>query len=443
MRSAARTVWLAASMIATVAVVATLAFLDGERESRAALADFADEQARLSEALATTVSTLTNGGAVGVLSIGDALRRLERPGGTVVLLRPPGEVTFRDLGGGTRDVATLAAAFASGASTLRLSRDEAAALGLPARTALAGLALAPSVGGTWGVVVVTSAEKERDREKRARIRLVLGVTLVGAVVLAFGSLARREQRKELLLERRLALADLAAERDERLARASRVVTLGTFASGVAHEVGTPLAVILGRAEQLLPRVAGDERARKSVEAIVEQTGRIDQVLRAFLAVVRGDPIEAGPVSARALVAEAVAYVEHRFEQAEVTLDDQVPDHLPALRGDARLLAQVVVNLLLNACDACAPGGVVRLEGMRRGDEVVLRVLDDGAGISAEAAARATEPFFTTKPAGKGTGLGLAIAHEILKSHRGRLSLAPRSEGGTCAEIALPVGDSHA
>jgi two-component system NtrC family sensor kinase len=99
-----------------------------------------------------------------------------------------------------------------------------------------------------------------------------------------------------------------------------------------------------------------------------------------------------------------------------------------------------VNLLLNACDACSPGGHVELHVLLREQQILFRVIDDGAGISQEAAARAMEPFFTTKPVGKGAGLGLAVTHEIIKSHRGSLRVGPRQEGGTCAEIVLPQAE---
>ncbi len=438
---------LVLSMLGAIAVVAVLAFVDEERESRAALEDFGTEQARMAAGLALTVSgqLVALGPAASVTTVlgplAASLGRLERPANTVVLVRPRGEAAFRSLSGAPIDAPELVTAADGGASSLRLTRERAASLGLPTRTAMAGIAKVDP--GSWTVAVVTTAERERDREKRARIRLVLGVGWVAAIVIAFGGIALWEQRRELLLERRLALAALAAERDERLARASRAVTLGTLASGVAHEVATPLGVILGRAEQLLPRLAADERARRSVEAILEQTGRIDQVIRAFLAVARGEPLRSASLEPRALVEEAIAFVEHRFASAGVQLHDEVPRELPTVDGDARLLRQVIVNLLLNACDACATAGQVWVRGRAGEGTVILSVVDDGAGIGVEDAARATEPFFTTKPAGKGSGLGLAITHEIVKSHRGSLRIAPGATQGTVVEVELPAGGAHA
>ncbi|HSN97440.1 MAG TPA: ATP-binding protein, partial [Candidatus Nanopelagicales bacterium] len=97
----------------------------------------------------------------------------------------------------------------------------------------------------------------------------------------------------------------------------------------------------------------------------------------------------------------------------------------------------VVNLLLNACEASGVGAGVRLDVRASGGGVEFVVDDQGAGIRAEDAARATEPFFTTKP--EGSGLGLAIVHEIVSIHRGALSLEPREDGGTRARVHLPAG----
>jgi signal transduction histidine kinase len=97
--------------------------------------------------------------------------------------------------------------------------------------------------------------------------------------------------------------------------------------------------------------------------------------------------------------------------------------------DAPLFEQVLVNLLLNACDACAPGGAVELVAEHQGSRVAFIIDDDGVGISPEVAERCLEPLFTTKAPGKGTGLGLTIASEIVKHHHGTLSFQERAASG--------------
>ena len=112
--------------------------------------------------------------------------------------------------------------------------------------------------------------------------------------------------------------------------------------------------------------------------------------------------------------------------------------MPTITGDARLIESALVNLLLNACDACALGGHVRLSVEAHDSAVRFSVVDDGSGISAQHAEKVLEPFFTTKANGQGTGLGLAITNEIVKSHFGTLSLTPRFPRGTNAVVEIPA-----
>jgi two-component system NtrC family sensor kinase len=436
------------AMLLAILVVATLAYWDEERESAAAFDDFAHEQATVALSAAGDVATRLDearrlgGPPPSVTSITHEISRIERPGELMLLVLPPGATAFSTTNGRTVAADTIARALAGNDTSVRLSRPEAAALGLPARTAVAGLArLDAGPLGRWSVVVVASASRERDREMRARSRLLLSVALASGLVFVFGTFALRKQRKELELERELALADLQLQRDERLVRAGRIAMMGTLATGVAHEIGTPLGVIAGRAEQLLARTANDERAEKSARAILEQTERIGQVVRGFLDLARGGQPVLGAVSPSSIVGGAVRLVRHRFEKAAVELTITVADALPAVHCDARLIEHALVNLLLNACEACDRGGTVSIDVRRTEgtpEKVSFVVVDDGPGITPEDAARATEPFFTTKPPGTGTGLGLAITHEIVKSHHGMLEIAPEPTRGTRACMQLPV-----
>jgi len=206
--------------------------------------------------------------------------------------------------------------------------------------------------------------------------------------------------------------------------------------GVAHEISTPLGVIAARAEQMMPRVASDERLSASVAAILSQTDRINQVVRGLLGLARGDAPSAERIHPRDLIDGAVSLVEHRFVKAGVRLIRRGDDG-PAVMGDPRLLEHAIINLLLNACDACDPGAEVEIQVRRDGAEVEIAVADPGVGISPADAGRALEPFFTTKARKGGTGLGLAIAHEIVASHRGSLVFSAQSPRGTRAAIRLP------
>jgi signal transduction histidine kinase len=442
-RVALRTSSILAWMVIAIALVTALAYWDEERESQAALDDFAHEQTTLAVSLSAGL-----GDKLTVLAPELALaaaRSIERPGSVRVFLARSTQEGFIASDGAIVRSPLLELAVAQTKASYRLSRADAAALGLPSRTAIAGLHAIDAAAGRWTVVVVATARAERDRELRARWRLVLGVVVTSGLVLAFGGLALRTQRKELELAHQLVLTTLRTERDERLVRADKLATMGALATGIAHEVSTPLGVILGRAEQLLPKQT-DDRARRAVEAITAQTERIHVVIRGFLALARGRQPALEHCEPDSLAHAAMDLVEHRFEKAGVHLSNDIAKALPKVPCDPRLFEQVLVNLLLNACDACDEGGLVTLSIRADEKQVVFAVTDDGHGISAGAAERVTEPFFTTKPAGEGTGLGLAIASEIVKHHYGSLTLGPRRDGpGTRACVELPAAptDDHA
>jgi len=435
---------LVLGMLAAISSIALVSIWDVKRRHAESLEDFGHHQELLARGLASELEARldaarqrTGAGREAVLA---GLRKLEQPGNYVVLVWPPDERGFLTTTSQPVQVELLGEAARAGRGYLRLPRESAPPLGRPRRAAVAGLAsLMDADGRTWRIAAVASARRARDREREAAWRIAIAVCVAAGAVLALGGLALHWQRQEMRTQQALAVEEARGRREAELERASRAATLGTLAMGITHELSTPLGIIAGRAEQLLSRLQGDERAARSAQVIQEQAGRMGQVIRGILGLVRDQAPIADRLSPESICAGATALVGHRFTETDTELRiDAVPDaRLPVLAGDQRLLEHALVNLLLNACDACAPGGHVELRVRLREEQVLFSVIDDGAGISEEAAARAMEPFFTTKPAGKGTGLGLAVAQEIVKSHRGALRIGPRVEGGTCAEIALP------
>jgi two-component system, NtrC family, sensor kinase len=436
---------LVASMALAILIVATVAFWDEERESTAALDDFAHEQAivatSLSAALESRLEAMQRDARAAAVDDGTdadvasrallgSIAPVEIPGSLLLLVQRPHRPGLLTTGGALVRAPRIEAALEFEGTSLRLSRGEAAELGLPRRMAMAGLGRFDlGALGRWGVAVVATAKRERDRELRARWRLVLSVVVASGLVLAFGGLALRKQRKELALQHDLAIAEVERQRDERLVQADKLATMGALATGIAHEVSTPLGVIAGRAEQLLPRVENDPKAKHAVDAIVGQVERISQIVRGFLSLARGDSPPLERVDPEAIARASVDLVEHRFAKGGVHLSSDIEPRLRKIACEPRLFEQVIVNLLLNACDACAPGGSVELRVRGDCDRVAFIVTDDGVGVTPDAAARATEPFFTTKPFGKGSGLGLAIASEIVKHHNGHLTIRARADEG--------------
>ena len=489
--SVARTSWLVVLMALAVAVVAGLAWWDEQRESALALDEFADQQAALASSAAAALRSRLDVAEHDALALADganpiiahdylgatvrqandpapaprpneqevalhvpvpggrvvdlrtptanlflSLGRIERARERAVLLLPPRANAFHTSDGRLVTSEPLRTALESGDSTLRIPAEAASALGLPLRSAWVGFArVNDPLLGRWGIAVATTGSRDRDRALRGKWRLLLSTLLAAGLVVAFGGLALRERGRELEAQRSLARAELSRERDERLSREARAAMVITLASGIAHEVATPLSVIVGRAEQLKARANGDERAAKAAQGILDQAERIDAVIRGFLGLARGAPPALTNVPPSAVVQGALDLVQHRFSKAGVQVRSRVPENLPPIRCDRRLLEQALVNLLLNACDASR--GSVGISAAQREGAIVFTVDDDGAGISPEVAARATEPFFTTKGEG-GTGLGLAIANEIVKTHRGSLQIDPGETQGTRVSVQIPL-----
>jgi signal transduction histidine kinase len=462
---------LVACMLLAIGAVMALAWWDSARESEAVFRDVGDEQSVLASVVAVDLRAhleaieralraseirrdegggglvvhldAPGGTRAATVHAADLLGTLSgRPGELRVLLAPPGETRFYTSDDEWLSLGAVREALDRGLTSVRLTRAEAAAAGLVARTAMAGIARVDAAPlGAWGVIAVGTAARQRDREMRALWRLVLGVAVASGLVLAFGGLAWRKQRKELALEQELAVAHAQQVRDDRLARAERAATMGTFAMGVIHEVSTPLGVIVGRAEQLRGRAGQDERAVYAAQTILQQVDRIQVVIRRFLDMARGGPPMLSKEHPGEVLRAAASSVEHRFARATVSLATDAPPDVEPVLCDRALLEQALVNLLLNACDACKAGGHVDAAVRQDSGRVAFVVTDDGEGIAPGAAARAKEPFFTTKAPGAGTGLGLAIASEIAKSLRGELTIAPNGARGTRASIELPVAST--
>ncbi|MDB4964985.1 MAG: Sensor protein of zinc sigma-54-dependent two-component system [Myxococcales bacterium] len=229
--------------------------------------------------------------------------------------------------------------------------------------------------------------------------------------------------------------------ERNLVRAEKLATIGTLAAGVAHEVGTPLGIISGRAEQLLNRLpdgGAGEGMRRPLTSIVTQVEKVSTTIRQLLDFARLRPVEAAAVTPAMALGQAAALLEHRFRHAKVELAVDAPPAVPAVAGDPGQLEQVFVNLLINACDACAAGGHVTARARPRGDGIAFEIADDGAGIAPEHLTAVLDPFFTTKKRGHGTGLGLTIAADIVKNHGGTLEIDSTLGAGTTVRVVLPV-----
>jgi two-component system, NtrC family, sensor kinase len=231
-----------------------------------------------------------------------------------------------------------------------------------------------------------------------------------------------------------------AQARESLLRAERLAAVGRLAAGLAHEIGNPLGAVCGYAEVARARLPADAHPdlRDALARIAEASARIDRILRELLDFARPAPARVGEVHLEAVVEAALrlARVQPRFRAVEAVL--VIPTDLPPVRGDEGRLAQVLLNLLLNAGDAMKGGGRVEIVATIDGPGAVdIAVADQGPGIAPENLPRLFEPFFSTKGPGEGTGLGLATSLRMAEEMGGTLSAANGPAGGAVFRLRLP------
>jgi signal transduction histidine kinase len=230
-----------------------------------------------------------------------------------------------------------------------------------------------------------------------------------------------------------------------LLRAEKLATVGVLAAGIAHEVGTPLGVVRGRGEMLVSKLGPAHPQTENAKVIVEEIDRISRTIRELLdfsRVSRAAGVSVPLEKVARAVAELLAF---EARTRKVSVEVEVEAGLPPVAADPDQLKQVLVNLILNALHACAPGGHVRVRA--RADlgaaRARIEVVDDGAGIPDALRHRVFDPFFTTKKRGKGTGLGLTVAAQIVRNHGGDVDLDSAVGRGTRVVVTWPLASSGA
>ncbi|MEQ8766468.1 MAG: ATP-binding protein [Planctomycetota bacterium] len=261
--------------------------------------------------------------------------------------------------------------------------------------------------------------------------------------LRFERLVFRDE-PEAAVTRRLFLVqpaeDLSAL-NARLGQQSRLTTLGTLVSGIAHEINNPLTGVLGFLELILLQTE-DEQVASDLRRAYDAAQRCRRIVAGLLTFARGGRDERVSFTLNDVVQRTVEIVNGSLRRAGIELSLELQEGLPAVTGDFFQIQQVLLNLITNAQHAIEStrspqGGHVTIRSTCSSDRVSLIIEDDGGGISPEDLARVFDPFFTTKPVGQGTGLGLAVSYGIAKEHGGELALSSQN-GSTIATLTLPL-----
>lgn len=228
---------------------------------------------------------------------------------------------------------------------------------------------------------------------------------------------------------------------ERLQRAERLVSIGTLAAGIAHEINNPVGGILMGAQSALADLDDPTQrdfVRRCLNEIVDDARRCGRIVKSILRFARQEPTEKWPTDLSALLRRSIDLLRDLTEQRRIAFRINVAPDLPQVPVNPTEIEQVFVNLLRNAIQASSAGGTVDVAMQPIDGRVRIRIRDFGHGMSADTLERAFDPFYTTRQFEGGSGLGLSVVHGIVKAHGGNTVVQSSSGEGAEFTVDLPI-----
>jgi signal transduction histidine kinase len=231
------------------------------------------------------------------------------------------------------------------------------------------------------------------------------------------------------------------QKQEELIQSKKMASIGTFSSGIAHEINNPLNNISLSADTLIEEFDSmkEEEVLEILDDIMIQTERASKIVRNLLDFSRIQSAEMQPLDIRLILHKTAELIANELRIHKIVLNKDIADQLPLINGDMQKLQQVFLNLIINAEQAIGEYGTITMKAWVT-DKGFIRtdICDNGPGISQENLDQIFDPFFTTREAGKGTGLGLAIVYGIVKEHGGYIEVASTLGEGTSFSVYLPL-----
>ncbi|WCO03398.1 sensor histidine kinase [Psychroserpens ponticola] len=256
--------------------------------------------------------------------------------------------------------------------------------------------------------------------------LVEEQSLLNNVALKLGSLLERIeiQKNETSLKRQMEHAD-------------RLGILGEITAGIAHELNTPLANILGFAELLKSDLKANDKSLEDVDKIIKNAIFSREVVKKLMFFACEMPQEMKRVNLIPNIKNSINLLDATFRKEQVKYLVKVEDDELWLRADPIQLTQIIFNLLMNAIYFSPKNGLVTIEAKTTAKDVILKISDEGKGFTTEDLDKVFQPFYTTKPLGDGSGLGLSVVHGIVASHKGIITAKNNPNKGAIFTITLP------
>lgn len=233
---------------------------------------------------------------------------------------------------------------------------------------------------------------------------------------------------------------------EQLINHEKMASVGQMAAGVAHEINTPLGIILGYTQLMMEEFSEDSEEHTNLEVVERQTKACRRIVADLLKFSRQADSLKTSLEINTVIKDVLAVSEHNLNIHKITVIRNFGEDLPQVFGDSEKLRQVFINLFNNAQYAMKDGGEIEIRTSQLQNEILIIVRDTGAGIADEIKNKIFDPFFTTKDVGKGTGLGLSVTYGIVDEHDGTIKVESPVEipetgehlAGTAFHIKLPI-----
>jgi len=237
------------------------------------------------------------------------------------------------------------------------------------------------------------------------------------------------------------MVDSLEEKQEELIQSKKMASIGTFSSGIAHEINNPLNNISLSTDTLIEEfdTMDENEIKEILEDIMTQTERASKIVRNLLDFSRAHSSENQPFHIDYVLHKTTDLIANELSIHDIKLKKELPDMLPQVNGDLQKLQQAFLNLIINAEQAMGEHGTITLRAQTTDDDYIRTdIVDNGPGISQDHLDQIFDPFFTTKETGKGTGLGLSIVYGIVKKHNGYIEVASKLGVGTTFSVYLPI-----
>ncbi len=236
---------------------------------------------------------------------------------------------------------------------------------------------------------------------------------------------------------RVAIRENEAIVKRKMEHADRLSILGEITAGIAHELNTPLANILGFAELLKSKETNNTQSSQDLDKIINSAIFSREVVKKLMFFACEMPQNLGEMDIIPVINEAIDLLDPLFKKYEINYKLTLPPGKVLLKADTVQLTQVIFNLVLNAIYFSPKNGLIKISLEQTKKKITLKISDEGPGIPAENIQKIFQPFFTTKAVGDGSGLGLSVVHGIIKSHRGTIDYQTNTPNGAIFIITFP------